>query len=606
MLSWISVVPPFLIFSCITSLLLVSYMGPRVAYEFAMFAIINACITTSHELVRAYTTNKYTVVNYGRICNIGDSVEFNLIFLADELTLILSLVVMILTALALTFGVEYMTREAFITRVLYLLMCFATSVVCLFTVYDLFLVVIMWELIGIFSYLLVKFYSQRIYIVKASFKVIVFSRISDLFLMLVFFLSIKIFSSTDMAAIFVYAPYFSQHYLFIKSIGFSFIWIYSMLIAASGIVKAAQIFTHTWLPDAMQAPTPASALIHSSTLVVMGIYLMIRFQVFFEFSPGTNYYVSLTGATSIGFGAFVATYQQDAKKLVAYSTISQMGYLVCGCGLLAYEEVLIYLVVHAINKAFLFIVVGYSVHFFQSNTDLRQMTSTKFYSSDIALFLLLTTFNLMGLPYAAGFYSKEFLVDRISLDGFVVFWVRAMWWVSFICTPIYMFKLAEEIVFKWRRLSSSTLWEVLLDYINMYWNILLEKTWNDVIFGSKLIVQRALFTGRATLYTWILFTIYIHYGGEWLVLYVYEIINPMGLTGMANLNMNDDAEILSHMTDVKTIKVAMYGSILIFTQNSINRMFKYFYKNRDYQIVVEYLTDVGFLIGVVFILTDFC
>ena len=176
----------------------------------------------------------------------------------------------------------------------------------------------------------------------------------------------------------------------------------------------------------MQAPTPASALIHSSTLVVMGIYLIIRFQILFEFSIITNYYLALIGAASIVYGAFTAIFQKDAKKLVAYSTISQMGYLVCGCGFLAYEEVILYLIVHAVNKAFLFVVVGYSVHFHQANTDLRQMTSLSVYSSDIAIFLLITSINLMGLPYAAGFFSKEFLVEQVSKDDFLSLWVRTM------------------------------------------------------------------------------------------------------------------------------------------------------------------------------------
>ena len=164
----------------------------------------------------------------------------------------------------------------------------------------------------------------------------------------------------------------------------------------------------------MEAPTPASALIHSSTLVVAGIFLVIRFSILFEFTVFTNYYMILLGALTLSFGAITATFQNDIKKLVAYSTISQIGYLVCGCGFCCYEEVLIYLIIHALNKAFLFVLVGYTVHFFSGNTDMRQMGGAYAYSFDIAALLFGVCFNLAGLPYSAGFLGKEFLLFQVQ------------------------------------------------------------------------------------------------------------------------------------------------------------------------------------------------
>lgn len=176
----------------------------------------------------------------------------------------------------------------------------------------------------------------------------------------------------------------------------------------------------------MEAPTPASALIHSSTLVIMGIYLIIRFSLVFEFSLFTNYFLIVIGGLTIAFGSVVACFQTDIKKLVAYSTISQMGYLVCGCGFCAYDETLIYLIMHACNKAFLFILVGYTVHFFNGNTDLRQMSSLYIYAIDISSLFLLINFNLIGLPYGSGFYSKEFLLFQIVQDNFLIYFIRGM------------------------------------------------------------------------------------------------------------------------------------------------------------------------------------
>jgi len=175
----------------------------------------------------------------------------------------------------------------------------------------------------------------------------------------------------------------------------------------------------------MEAPTPASALIHSSTLVIAGVFLVIRTSIIFEFTVYTNYYLAILGALTLSFGAVIAVFQNDIKKLVAYSTISQIGYLVCGCGFCCYEEVLIYLTTHALNKAFLFIIVGYIVHFFGGNTDMRRMGSFYKYAFDITILLFTTCFNLAGLPYSAGFFSKEFLLLQVFKDDFTAILVRS-------------------------------------------------------------------------------------------------------------------------------------------------------------------------------------
>ena len=174
----------------------------------------------------------------------------------------------------------------------------------------------------------------------------------------------------------------------------------------------------------MEAPTPASALIHSSTLVVAGVFLVIRFSILFEFTILTNYMLTLVGALTLAFGAVTAIFQTDIKKLVAYSTISQIGYLVCGCGFGCYEEVIIYLLIHALNKAFLFVLVGYTVHFFSANTDMRQMGGAYSYSFEITLLLTGSCFNLAGLPYSAGFIGKELLLSQVLRDDAISLIVR--------------------------------------------------------------------------------------------------------------------------------------------------------------------------------------
>jgi NADH-quinone oxidoreductase subunit L len=265
---------------------------------------------------------------------------------------------------------------------------------------------------------------MRIYTIKAALKTFVFSRISDMFMFFSFILTIIIFNTTDLSLIFVQIPFLTFHYLFLGNLAVHFLTLFSFCIVTSGVIKAAQFFFHVWLPDAMEAPTPASALIHSSTLVIAGVFLIIRFSILFEFTIFTNYYLALLGSITLAFGAITAVFQHDIKKLVAYSTISQIGYLVCGCGFCCYEEVLLYLIIHALNKAFLFILVGYLVHFFNGNTDMRQMGGIYIYSFDVTVLLFGVCFNLAGLPYSAGFLGKEFLLFQILKDDFLSFIVR--------------------------------------------------------------------------------------------------------------------------------------------------------------------------------------
>lgn len=240
-----------------------------------------------------------------------------------------------------------------------------------------------------------------------------------------FILVIVIFNTTDLSLLFLQIPFMAFNYVFFGQYGFHFLSVFSFCLATSGVIKAAQFFFHVWLPDAMEAPTPASALIHSSTLVVAGVFLIIRFSILFEFTAVVNYYLAILGAITLAFGACTAIFQNDIKKLVAYSTISQIGYLVCGCGFGCYEEVFLYLVIHALNKAFLFILVGYLVHYFNGNTDMRQMGGSYLYSFDIAVMLLGVSFNLAGLPYTAGFLNKEFMLFQILKDDFLSQIVRS-------------------------------------------------------------------------------------------------------------------------------------------------------------------------------------
>ncbi len=191
----------------------------------------------------------------------------------------------------------------------------------------------------------------------------------------------------------------------------------ALCIFSAASCKCAQFILFVWLPDAMEAPTPASALIHSSTLVVMGIFMILRFSPMFKISTLVLYVALIVGATTILYGAVFSVQTGDLKKAVAYSTISQIGYLYCGCGLLALRETLVYLVVHAVCKAMLFIFVGYIVHLFGGTTSLRKMGGIFYIAPDVAIYVFTLALILSGAPYTIGFIAKEFIIGHLLCSG---------------------------------------------------------------------------------------------------------------------------------------------------------------------------------------------
>lgn len=186
----------------------------------------------------------YFFVDLGRWFFCLDLIDSHLVFCVDTLALICSALVLVLTVLALYFGIEYMFREAFINRLLYLLNLFATSVIFLFFCYDFFLIMFAWECIGLFSFLLVNFYSMRIYTIKAALKTFIFSRISDMFMFLSFILSIVFFNTTDLSLIFIQSPFMIFHYINIGSFSLHFLTFFAFTLSTSGVIKAAQFFFH--------------------------------------------------------------------------------------------------------------------------------------------------------------------------------------------------------------------------------------------------------------------------------------------------------------------------------------------------------------------------
>lgn len=594
--------PILLFLHCLFLFLFKKWLGPLGTFYASIVIFLTVLILTFNELINILFNGNYYYVDFGKWFFCLDLIDSHLIFCMDNLALISALLVLFLTTIALYFGIEYMYREAFINRLLYLLNLFATSVIFLFFCYDFFLIIFSWECIGLFSFLLVNFYSMRIYTIKAALKTFIFSRISDMFMFLAFILTIVIFNTTDLSLIFLQIPFLSFHYFFISSLSIHFLTFFSFCIVNSGIIKAAQFFFHVWLPDAMEAPTPASALIHSSTLVVAGIFLIIRFSVLFEFTIFTNYYLALLGGLTLAFGSITAVFQNDIKKLVAYSTISQIGYLVCGCGFCCYEEVLIYLIIHALNKAFLFILVGYIVHFFNGNTDMKQMGGVYFYSFDLTILIFSVAFNLAGLPYSSGFLGKEFLLFQIFKDDLFSFFIRATWLISFFFTPIYMFFLTFVVIFGPKKSPINTyfiFWNLnfFINYkllINFFkFNINLTNLNKKNLFKF----QYTIFTSKTTSFILLMFWIFFSFFGEifYLILFNFSSLNETIDSNFFFFIKNHTIFFLQTFSN--HLSNTIFFFILYFTMNSfffllnfkINFLYLYLFKKYQWNLIFIFI-----------------
>lgn len=592
-----------LILHCLFIFLFKKWIGPIGTFYSSVLTFTICLLLALNELYLMLINGSYYYVDFGRWFFCLDIIDSHLVFCIDSLALTAAALVLTLTMFALYFGVEYMYREAFINRLLYLLNLFATSVIFLFFCYDFFLILFAWECIGLFSFLLVNFYSTRVYTIKAALKTFVFSRISDMFMFTSFLLTIVVFNTTDLSLIFLQIPFMAFHYLFIGNMAVHFLSLFSFCLVTSGGIKAAQFFAHVWLPDAMEAPTPASALIHSSTLVVAGVFLIIRFSVLFEFTLFTNYYLILLGALTLSFGAVTAVFQNDIKKLVAYSTISQIGYLVCGCGFCCYEEVLLYLIIHALNKAFLFVLVGYTVHFFNGNTDMRQMGGAYLYSLDISVLLFGVCFNLAGLPYSAGFLGKEFLLFQVLRDDFISWFVRGCWLVSFFFTPIYMLILVFVVSFGAKKgtiLTYASYW-----YANFYNNFqMLTTTLNNNSSQTTLKsilthrFQFTIITSRTTIYLLFSFWCFFFFFGEILLLLTFNYNNLTDLIP-SNFFMFTKSHVIFLMDNGNAyLNDVIFFYILFFTTCSL-----LFLLNLRYTFNYQFFQH-QFLIDIVFIVVN--
>jgi len=268
-----------------------------------------------------------------------------------------------------------------------------------------------WEGVGLCSYLLINFWFTRIQANKAAIKAMILNRIGDLGLIIGIFLIHLTFKSLDYSTVFALVPLLSDTPLFFFNIKFHTIDLICFFIFVGAIGKSAQLGLHTWLPDAMEGPTPVSALIHAATMVTAGVFLIIRCSCLFEHCYYIRSFITILGATTAFFAATVGLIQNDLKKVIAYSTCSQLGYMIFACGLSNYSISMFHLSNHAFFKALLFLGAGSVIHAVGDEQDMRKMGGLKKIIPFTYSIMLIGSLALAGFPFLTGFYSKDLILE---------------------------------------------------------------------------------------------------------------------------------------------------------------------------------------------------
>ena len=337
--------------------------------------------------------------------------QINWCFCFDSLTCIMLLVVTFISTLVHLYSIEYMAHDPHLPRFMSYLSLFTFFMLILVTGNNFLQMFVGWEGVGLSSYLLINFWFTRIQANKSAIKAMLVNRVGDFFILLGLFSIYYVFNSLDYDIVFSLVPLVTDLKLLFINFEISAIDLICLFLFFGAMGKSAQLGLHTWLPDAMEGPTPVSALIHAATMVTAGVFLLARCSYLFEFSPFVLNLIMFIGASTAFFASTTGLFQNDIKKVIAYSTCSQLGYMIFACGLSEYEVGIFHLSNHAFFKALLFLGAGSIIHAVSDEQDMRKMGGLKNLLPFSYSIMLIGSLALVGFPFLTGFYSKDTILE---------------------------------------------------------------------------------------------------------------------------------------------------------------------------------------------------
>ena len=342
--------------------------------------------------------------------NSGD-LSFNWAFRVDTLTAVMLIVVNSVSALVHWYSMGYMSEDPDKPRFFAYLSLFTFAMLMLVTSDNLVQMFFGWEGVGLASYLLIGFWFKKPSANAAAIKAFVVNRVGDFGFALGIYAVFLLTGSVEFETIFATIANYENTQIIFLGEQYHAITVVCLLLFVGAMGKSAQLGLHTWLPDAMEGPTPVSALIHAATMVTAGVFLVARFSPVFEFSPFALTVVTYVGASTALFAASVGLVQNDIKRVIAYSTCSQLGYMFFALGVSAYGAAIFHLFTHAFFKALLFLGAGSVIHAMHHEQDMRKMGGIYTKIPMTYLVMIIGTLAITGVPGFAGYFSKDMIIE---------------------------------------------------------------------------------------------------------------------------------------------------------------------------------------------------
>ena len=361
----------------------------------------------------------------------------------DTLTVVMLVVVNTVSALVHVYSIGYMHEDPSRPRFFAYLSLFTFAMLMLVTADNFAQLFFGWEGVGLASYLLIGFWYHKPEANAAAIKAFVVNRVGDFGFALGIFGVFFVFGTVDFTAVFNAVPDQSGKMMNFLGYQLPVMEVLCALLFIGAMGKSAQLFLHTWLPDAMEGPTPVSALIHAATMVTAGVFMVARLSPMFEAAPNVLWFVTLIGASTAFFAATIGLVQNDLKRVIAYSTCSQLGYMFAALGVGAYSAGIFHLFTHAFFKALLFLGAGSVIHAMHHEQDMRNMGGLAPKIRMTWVMMLIGTLALTGFPFiTAGFYSKDAIIEAAfaaqSGIGQYAFWMLV---IAAFMTSFYSWRL---------------------------------------------------------------------------------------------------------------------------------------------------------------------
>ena len=366
----------------------------------------------------------YRVINDGYSNNLiiatwidSGSLNANWSINVDALSSVMLVVVTLVSSLVHIYSIGYMSHDPHKPRFMSYLSLFTFAMLTLVTSDNFIQLFFGWEGVGLCSYFLIGFWYKKESANAAAIKAFVVNRVGDFGFALGIFLIFYIFDTVNYDEVFQKIPLFLDNRLVFLGINVKSVDLICLLLFLGAMGKSAQFLLHTWLPDAMEGPTPVSALIHAATMVTAGVFLVVRCSPIYEYSELALSVITIVGILTAFFAATVALVQTDIKKIIAYSTCSQLGYMFFAAGVGAYNVAMFHLFTHAFFKALLFLGSGSVIHSFKDEQNINQMGGVWKKLPYTYSLMIIGTLALTGFPFLSGFYSKEAIIEFAFLKG---------------------------------------------------------------------------------------------------------------------------------------------------------------------------------------------